>query len=388
MKTNKAWMNNVTEKISEKYTELKLVVLANKLHSELESKALEQVLAEHLPVAESEKLSSAAADMKHAIDEMYSGLDEKVDYNQVTAFLNSSLDGLTTDEKGIMLVNLLNCAAATNPDILTDKTHWTDLCGAESFTEENITELRNLATQTLDSNAGFLARQEFLAMEGALAKLPCATVEAQINSGPKYAEAYAAAMYITDQHTPSNLGLTPYQLGIQAANNVESSRILAMYHYGKLRAEDAIEKLKAVSFKFLTYAYRYAIAFALGVGAVLSVAVIASAVYLLTELLYSAGLGTLAIVTFSALIGSLFVDLYSPEEAAEDVSRIWSDIKDFISSVINFFRGEDPSTPPAETVEHSYVSNTDENEIVEHDFISNADEETTFESIEAVPVTV
>ncbi len=348
MKAKENWTNKLTDKLSEKYHELKQVALANKLHQELETKSLEQVLADHLPVSEREKLTTVAADMHHAIKEMYSGLGKEITDDWVHTHLNSALDGLPVNKQGQLLVNLLHCACLADSEVLSANDRWPALRDLETFTQEDITELIDLALKTLNSNADFLARQEFLIMENVLENLPRATVEAQINSGPKYAEAYAAAMYISEQRTPSGQNFTPYQLGLQAAKSVESSHILALYHYGKLRAEDAMEKLSALSLQFFAFAFR---------AAITGLVTWASWNFFMVAGITS----TAALILLSVAVVSFCFYAFPQEEVVLQITEMWSGIKHFVGKIINFFRGDVPSSPPTSTaIEHSFVDDIDE----------------------------
>ena len=112
--------------------------------------------------------------------------------------------------------------------------------------------------------------------------------------------------------------------------------------------EDAFEKLKAISLQFFGFAYRAAL-----------VGLVSWASW---NFFIVAGItSTAALIVLTAGVAAFSLYAFPQEAAVEVVSDIWSGIKDFVENIVNLFRGEDPSTPPpAETVEHSFVDDVEE----------------------------
>jgi len=197
MKINEKWLENVNQGISDASHELKVVALANKLHKQLENKSLEQVLQEYLPASDAAERMEAARQMEDAISEMYDSLKETVTDDQVKARLNKALGCHRPQDQGKYLVNLLNCFAEANGSEFPDSQLWQAMKEQEDFTQEEVKQLLDLTVKTINTNAGFLARQEFLVMEHSLGNLSQSMTQLHMNSGSQYAKAYAAAMYIT-----------------------------------------------------------------------------------------------------------------------------------------------------------------------------------------------
>lgn len=338
-----SWKDGIMDCISEKALELKEVALANRLHKELETLSLEQILVKHLPASDPAQLKTAADDMQHAIDEMYTGLGEQVTNGWVEAQFNSVLADHSPDEQGKWLVNFIHCAQTVQSDVLQDEPRWKELQNTETFQAQDVAVLLELATKCTEENAAFLARQEFRVMENTLQKLPYELVEAQMNSGPQYAAAYAASMYIirkqsTDQQrNDDKVEATPYQLGALAANAVESSRILAQYHFGKVRLEDAIPKLQAQAKRMMTIIGKGLLQ-ALAVGVRLIPSYFMAKLFLV--LLIGVGVtSTIVLWGVPLMIATLTFLNFSQEETVEELTGVWNSVKRLISKLVNFLKG-------------------------------------------------
>lgn len=350
-----SWKDSIMERISEKALELKEVALANRLQKELDTLSLEQILVKHLPASDPAALKIAADDMQHAIDEMYTGFGEQVTDDWVEAQFNSVLADHSPDEQGKWLVSFIYCAQAVQPDVLQNEPRWEELKNAETFQAQDVVVLLELAAKCTDENATFLARQEFRVMESTLQNLPYELIETQMNSGPQYAAAYAASMYITrkqsvdQQQTGDGVETTPYQLGALAANAVESSTILAQYHFGKVRVEDAIPKLQAQAKRMMTIMGKGLLqALAVGVRLIPS--------YFMGKLFFVLLIGcgvTSTIVLFGVplLMATLTFLNFSQEETVEELTAVWDSVKRFVHKLVNFFRGEHETSSAADEEE-------------------------------------
>lgn len=334
---NDQWVNSVLESASEKAQGLKQVLLANQLYSELESLPLNQVLANHLPASDSVQIQAASDEIQNGVDEVYDGLNAQVTDAWVEATLNSSLEHCDVDHRGKYLVSLIRCFEMDGVDALQKNSRWQEIQNQENFQPQDVTELLALAASCASQNAGFLARQEFLVMEHTLDKLPYELVEAQMGSGPRYALAYAASMYITEkqtvspQQTDGQPAPAPYQLGLLAANAVESSQILAQYHFGKVRLEDAMVKLRALAGRMLAFAGKAALqAMAFGLR-IFESAVIARISFLLLTV---AGVtSTTALWVIPLLAGTLIFLNFPQQEAVGELMAVWDGVKSLLSAL-------------------------------------------------------
>lgn len=342
MKNNESRMGQVMEGIGSKIEDMKTYVLANRLRKDMESKTMEEVLAEHLPASGSEELVLAAQNMRDAVRKTYEGLDEQMTADQMKMHLNSMLNGLNCDQQGRWLVNLLNCAEVTRVTGLEEDPRWMDLRDADSYQPQDVRELIDMAVRATEDHAGFLARQEFSVMEHLLDRLPQTVIEEQMNSGSRFAEAYAAAMYIVSRQTGVQQDVHPYQMGLLAANCVEGSRILAQVHCNKLKAKEALPLLKnlvkQILVQSMAFALRLGVAYAVG-KAVFGVLVFTWPVHINVILVAALGM---AVVAFLG---------YTQEQAVEAITNVWNGVKSIVQGVINFFRGTgDDSSAGAEAV--------------------------------------
>lgn len=347
MKNSSNFWDQAMTALGNKAAEVKQLALANQLQKELTDKPLEQVLTAHLPASDAAQLKTAAENIHRGVEESYSGLDAKVTDGWKEAHLNSALDGRSCSEKGKYLVKLLDCAAAVNPG--EEDPRLAQLREADSYEEQDVAELKDMVTQRINNSAGFLARQEFLVMEQALERLPAATVEAQMNSGPAYAEAYAAAMYVTGKQSDAAQEVSPYQMGLLAANSVESSRLLALYHYGKLRLEDLMSKLRELAERMLTLASKVMLQ-ALALGARVGLGYLAADfVFDILTAMAITNTGVLLLIPIGFAVMAFLG--YPQEEAVEDLTAIWNGIKSFVGKIVAFFKGETAPESPAAEVE-------------------------------------
>lgn len=332
---NQDWAASVREEISEKVTEFKQVALAGRLEKELETLSLEQLLANHLPASDSGQIQAAAGDIEHAVDEMYTGLNEKVTDNWMEAELNRVLADRDPDKQGRSLVNILRSFEKANMYALQEATDWEELREKETFQEQDVARLLPLAINCMGQGAGFMVRQEFEVMENTLSSLPYTVVEAQMNSGPRYAVAYAAAMYIQQkqsQPAEDEALPTPYQLGLLAANAVESSRILAQYHFGKIRLEEAVPDLLALKRRLLTFAATALLQTAAFGLRLFESAVLAKVTLLL---LMSAGVTSTTALWAAPLLMATLIFLNCPQqEAVDELVRVWNGVKGLVSRLI------------------------------------------------------
>lgn len=335
--------------------ELQTVLLANSLHKDLKTLSLEQVLAKRLPASDPAQNKTAADDMQRAVDEFYEGVDTKVTEDWMVTQLNSALTGRSFNEQGQWLVNLLRCSEKLKPDTLQDNSRWCELQDAETFDGQDVTDLMNMARACLNENAGFMARHEFRVMEQILGQLPYEVVSAQINSGADYAVAYAAAMYIQSQQVSQDSSDTPqptaYELGLLAANSVESSHLLAQYHFGRVRLEEAMPRLLDQAKRVLTLAGK-ALLQILAFGVRLEIGRLTG--YSTMAIMIHFGVAsTTALWVVPLLVATLTVLSFSQEEVVQEITNVWNLAKSLLNRVVSFFKNDTEAAE--ETVQNEEV---------------------------------
>lgn len=337
---NNDWVSSVMDSASEKVTEFKQIALAGRLEKELETLPLEQILANHLPASDFDQIKSDANEIQHGVDEMYNGLNKQITDKWVEAELNCVLADCDINKQGRSLVNILRSFEATNVCALQETSGWEELREKESFQEQDVAKLLTLATNCMDQSAGFMIRQEFQVMESTLDRLPYKLVEAQMNSGPRYAVAYAAAMYIVQkqsQPVKDEPVPTPYQLGLLAVNAVESSQILAQYHFGKIRLEDAIPKLQVLATRLLTFAAKALLQIAAFGLRIFESAVLAKVTLMFLTVM---GVTSTTILWAAPLLVATLTFLNSPQqEAVNELVTVWNGVKDLVSKLVSKITG-------------------------------------------------
>lgn len=330
MGINPVWMDGVMKGLREKGNEGMRVALAYRLEKELQNKTLEHVLADHISLSTVAERTAAAADIQQGIWDGYSSKNILLTDEQAKNRLNHALDGRSTEEKGKWLVNFLNAADSTGVQGFREDPRWEHLRDVETFQQQDISDLLELTTLVIDDGAEFIARQEFSVMEKGLGNISRNIVELQMNSGAQYAEAYAAAMYIISKQTGGDQTQTPYQMGTLAVASVEGSRILAQYHYGKIKLEEAMPALKAVARTFLVNSV--ALAIRMGYAYITYHVVISVAAPLLMghiALLCVLALGLTAAVFFG----------HSQNQVVKNVTSIWNGVKSILRQTVEFFEG-------------------------------------------------
>lgn len=332
-------MDNLLDIIHSKAALLRQVRLAKTVLDELEYQPLDAVLARHLPGAMQDKLNQAAGRIREAVLDFYAELDTKADDPWVERQLNRGLAGLDTQEQAKWLVNVLNCAEEANPQLEMDDSLWGAI-NRETYTEAEVQSLIRVTRDIISQQAGFMKRQAFAVVEDRLDVLPEELLKQMMHSGEDSALAYAAAMYITCQQEDNAGEHTAYQLGLLAANAVESSKLLALYHLGKLGMEELMEKLTDWGKRMLTLAAGYALnaaAFGLRVG----ISTMASlTMWDMVTIMFS----TTSPLAFAiTMVGGIFVSMgaFTQEETCEMIVHLWEGVKKLASKVYHYFFDDD-----------------------------------------------
>lgn len=345
MRANENWMDQVKEGIAQKELELKQVLLANQLHTELEEMSLEKVLTNHLPATDAGRLASDAQQLHQGVDEMYQSLNTQVEGDQLEAVLNETLGNRSQNDQGKYLVNLIRCFSISNQNNVIDDPRWDKLSVTETFSQEDVSALINIVKKEFSDAAGFIARQEFQIMDNFMKKYNKADVEMRVNSGKRYAEAYAASMYIISKQTSGIPVYTPHQMGLIAAKSVESCKLLAMYHEGKIRLDELGPKLQMLAKNMMALAIRM----------------------MMSDIMYQVGksiLVTLAVTNTTAMwvvpvclaVAGFFA--LNQSEAVDFVTDTWESIKSvFRWAAQHFFGTDDPSYTANEATDHQVSTN-------------------------------
>lgn len=332
-------MDNLLNIIHSKAALLRQVRLAKTVLDELEYQPLDAVLADHLPGSTQDKLTQAAERIREGVLDFYAELDTKADDPWVERQLNRGLAGLDTQEQAKWLVNVLNCAEEANPQLEMDDSLWGAI-NRESYTEAEVQSLIRVTRDIISQQAGFMKRQAFAVVEDRLDVLPEELLRQMMHSGEDSALAYAAAMYITCQREDNTGEHTAYQLGLLAANAVESSKLLARYQLGKLRLEELMEKLADWGKKMLTLAAGYALnaaAFGLRVAAS---GIAAEFVYMVIPAAFAEAF---PLVCTAMLVGAfaLVMTSFTQEESASFINTLWDGVKGLATKVYHYFFDDD-----------------------------------------------
>ncbi len=326
-----------------KIHEMKWIPLTKKMLNKLETKSLQEVLAEELPASDLDELRNDACDLEQSVDDFYSGLSEELPDNFLESMLNKAMAGRTVYEQGNILVGLLKASiSAGNTDIKNNET-WKQFEKKDMvITEGGVSRLMEMVKEYIPQNAEFLATKEYEVMSKHLDKIPGSVIEEQMNSGRTYAIAYAASIYISErQNAEKETNLTDAkQIGYMAAGSVESSYILAQCHLGKLRWEkEALPRIKRAI--LLVLANVLAIALQAGLAAAVAMFVCSIMQLFITNVVI--------LVAVPMAVGLLAMSFCDHEEIVEDILSFWDAVKSFIKSV---FDGSAPGSAGSGVVAH------------------------------------
>lgn len=338
-------MENVLQCISGLNDILKQAMLAKTIDEELEYWNLSDVLGKHLPVTDPDKRSEAAEKLFAGVQDFYNQLGSKADDVWMERQLNKGLGNLDPQEQGRWLTNFLHCAKNASSDLAIDETYLNELSNRSTYSEADVNALIGKIKEMIHQQAGFMASQEFAVMADHLASFSEETIQQMMNSGQETALSYAAAMYITCETNEVADAMTAYQLGLMAAEAVESNKLLAQYHLGKLRLEELMEQLLDLGKKLLATAVPYLMevsAFALRVG---GVALMADLFINLAATFFSP---VAPIVVVVAIVGAAYLVMknFTQEDAKEVIGSVWDGVKQFAKKIYRIFFDDNTPPPP------------------------------------------
>lgn len=213
-----------------------------------------EVLKDRLPAQanlNSEALEIAAEQICKGVEAFYQAKDSKLTGSDLNKYMDERMNNMTDLQRAKFLLGLL--AMAPEETVTGELQRVTTLRDAESVSGEDVAFLTQLTQKALSGTAGVLARSTVDAVAGSIGKLDADHLKAFADMGPEMAKAYGLACYIEAKigHTPwgkdsEKLTGNPYEIGLAAANGVESSKLLALYAKGKLTKEVLEEKLEAL----------------------------------------------------------------------------------------------------------------------------------------------
>lgn len=214
-----------------------------------------EVLKDRLPAQanlNSEALEIAAEQICKGVEAFYQAKDSKLTGSDLNKYMDERMNNMTDLQRAKFLLGLL--AMAPEETVTGDELQRvTTLRDAESVSGEDVAFLTQLTQKALSGTAGVLARSTVDAVAGSIGKLDADHLKAFADMGPEMAKAYGLACYIEAKigHTPwgkdsEKLTGNPYEIGLAAANGVESSKLLALYAKGKLTKEVLEEKLNVL----------------------------------------------------------------------------------------------------------------------------------------------
>lgn len=240
----------------------KAMSLTHKMRKKLlhEGYTVEKILTEYLPMSDEEKIKEIRNDLLKGVNNVYASLDKEADEKWLEQHLNTVLGKKAPEERGKYLLSLLDLVSGEK--ISTEEEARLYLLRQDGIMEEDDVEfLKVLVKKSFDQNAGIFSSSSVKAMEKCMEELPKNVVETFASASKMDAIAYATALYILNERGEAPVQISKnyetipdaYMIGIIAAENIESSRLMACYYQGKVSLAVLHEKMKSLITAVITY---------------------------------------------------------------------------------------------------------------------------------------
>lgn len=240
----------------------KAMSLTHKMRKKLlhEGYSVETILAEYLPMSDEAKIKEIRNDLLKGVNNVYDSLDKEADEKWLEQHLNTVLGKKAPEERGKYLLSMLDLVSGQ--EISTEEQARLYLLRQDGIMEEDDVEfLKDLVKKSFAKNAGIFSSSSVRAMEKCMEELPKDVVEKFASASNMDAIAYATALYIlyergeAPMQISKNYKIIPdaYMIGIIAAENIESSRLMAYYYQGKVSLAVLHEKMKSLITAVITY---------------------------------------------------------------------------------------------------------------------------------------
>lgn len=214
--------------------------------------ALEDALRTRLPAMDRDKLHADSVQLQNGVDSLYASQATLVDESWIEQQLDIKMDDINLEHRAKYLLNVLSLQTTVNV-CEADCTRLNELREAKTYTEEDVAFLLKTSKACLYEDAGVLSRSAVGAMMKAdMAHMTPDMVQELAEAGKDTAIAYAAACYILHQKGETSMGLdkqencSAYDMGLMAASNIETSRVMSLYYTGKITLDTLSVRVKEI----------------------------------------------------------------------------------------------------------------------------------------------
>lgn len=320
---------------------VKTTFLAYRIRRQVENGlSMEEVVQGYLPASDEEKIREAVEQMEAGVADVYGAMDEEVNEQWIEQHLNVSLGKLSVADRVSHLMNIIDLVDSGS--ITEDAREKVDeIRHKDTVTDEDAAVLLDVAKRVIPGSAGVLKRGSVQAMDKSMHVLPKETISEISTIGVDTAKAYAAACYILQQKKdkPWNVDVKdqlPYAIGTTAAANIESSRLMALYHSGKIKLAVLHERLQKLFTVVITLVSDHIThVFAVGLQALVIAKMTAVIFRFLVTRLYFG--------PWVSLIGAAVVSLYTgtriitTQDFTDMLNTVWRVVRTVWSQIRNMF---------------------------------------------------
>ena len=237
---------------------------------------LEAAVASLLPMSDPGTIHADMRQLTDGVDAVYDNMDEAVSEDWLVQHMNETMAPLDNPARAAYAANLLELAPAQSVDPAV-KERIAQIREQDEITGADVGFIAGVVRDAFSEDAGILTRSTVAAMESVMHELPPEYVRELGDAGREKAVAYAAACYVMNQCGENPWSADhdiaqqqPYTVGVIAAANTESSRLMYRYYEGKIRLTVLKEKLKALYQNAVTFVTNHtALAIAIGLQVVI-----------------------------------------------------------------------------------------------------------------------
>ena len=221
-------------------------ILAHKIRKNLveEGYTVVKILSDYFPMFNKEKIKKDRDKLISGVNSVYAVLDDEADETWMEFHLNNALWKMKNKERGKYLISVIRLGAYR--DLTVKERAKISLLYENSVTkEEDVEFLIETVKKVYSGNAGILNNNSVKAMKKYMGRISTKSVENFAEVGRMDSIAYAAALYILNEHCENmyDVGLDPYVLGVKAAEYIEKSKMMEWYYQKKIKLAVLREKM-------------------------------------------------------------------------------------------------------------------------------------------------
>ncbi len=235
------------------------ITLEREIYKKLQNgETLESIAMHQLPVLSQEQIEEDVKGIIEGVETFYNFEGSEASPIWMKEHLNLHLSRLDNEHRVIYLKNLVNLISYS---VEIDEEEWiseedmaeiNDIGQKEMITDEDVTFVLSMTQDLISHYADVLKCNTIEVVYDMLPYISNDIVKEIADFGKETAMAYALACYVMQEQgkTPwtkkgeENYYYTPYELGVIASQNVEESKLVALYAKGKVTLAQLEEKLE------------------------------------------------------------------------------------------------------------------------------------------------